>query len=239
MTYAAGLNAVTIVWIAERFTEEHRATLDWLNDITSEKFSFIGLEVELWQIDESQIAPKFNVVSTPNDWTRTVASAASKIAGELTETKALQLEYWTALRTFMESGDGRVRPRKPFPQHWTDFAVGRVDFHISAAVNTRERLIRVELVIEGLDAKAHFHLLHGQKEVIEAEVGEPLKWDEKPDRTVSVIAVFWHDTDPADRASWAEQHRWLSERLEKFHAVFSARIQQLDADEYSPEIDDE
>lgn len=28
LTYAAGLNAVTIVWIAERFTDEHRATLD-------------------------------------------------------------------------------------------------------------------------------------------------------------------------------------------------------------------
>jgi hypothetical protein len=28
LTYAAGLNVVTIVWIAERFTEEHRAALD-------------------------------------------------------------------------------------------------------------------------------------------------------------------------------------------------------------------
>lgn len=30
LTYAAGLDAVTIVWIAERFTDEHRAALDWL-----------------------------------------------------------------------------------------------------------------------------------------------------------------------------------------------------------------
>ena len=28
LTYAAGLNAVTIVWIADRFTDEHRAALD-------------------------------------------------------------------------------------------------------------------------------------------------------------------------------------------------------------------
>src|SRR5205823_7927290 len=34
ITYAAGLNAVTIVWIADRFTEEHRAALDWLNEHT-------------------------------------------------------------------------------------------------------------------------------------------------------------------------------------------------------------
>ena len=34
LTYASGLEAVTIVWIAARFTEEHRSTLDWLNKIT-------------------------------------------------------------------------------------------------------------------------------------------------------------------------------------------------------------
>ncbi|MGM9795566.1 MAG: hypothetical protein ACI3ZZ_05045 [Candidatus Aphodosoma sp.] len=28
MTYAAGLDAVTIIWIAQRFTEEHRAAID-------------------------------------------------------------------------------------------------------------------------------------------------------------------------------------------------------------------
>ena len=28
LTYASGLDAVTIVWIAARFTEEHRSTLD-------------------------------------------------------------------------------------------------------------------------------------------------------------------------------------------------------------------
>jgi len=32
MTYAAGLKAVSIVWIAASFTEEHRAALDWLNE---------------------------------------------------------------------------------------------------------------------------------------------------------------------------------------------------------------
>jgi hypothetical protein len=62
LTYAAGLDAATIVWVAERFCEEHRAALDWLNDITSDKFEFFGLEIELWQIGESAAAPMFKLL---------------------------------------------------------------------------------------------------------------------------------------------------------------------------------
>lgn len=58
LTYASGLDAVTIVWIAARFTEEHRSTLDWLNKITNESFRFFGLEVELWKIGNSPAAPR-------------------------------------------------------------------------------------------------------------------------------------------------------------------------------------
>ena len=68
ITYAAGLNAVTIVWVAERFTEEHRAALDWLNERTDDKIHLFGLEIELWRIGDSPIAPKFNIISQPNDW---------------------------------------------------------------------------------------------------------------------------------------------------------------------------
>jgi hypothetical protein len=45
LVYASGLKAVTIVWIASQFTDEHRATLDWLNAITDEEFQFFGLEI--------------------------------------------------------------------------------------------------------------------------------------------------------------------------------------------------
>lgn len=39
LTYAAGLDAVTIVWIAPRITDEHRAALDWLNEVTDERIN--------------------------------------------------------------------------------------------------------------------------------------------------------------------------------------------------------
>ena len=73
ITYAAGLNAVTVIWIASKFVEQHRAALDWLNEITSEGTNFFGVEVELWRIGASpQMAPKFNIVSKPNAWSKQV-----------------------------------------------------------------------------------------------------------------------------------------------------------------------
>lgn len=59
--YAAGLEAATIVWVAAEIRDEHRAALDWLNHITSEQFMFFGLELELWRIGDSLMAPKFKV----------------------------------------------------------------------------------------------------------------------------------------------------------------------------------
>ncbi len=126
LTYAAGLNAVTVVWIAERFTEEHRAALDWLNEITDEEFSFFGLEIELWRIGNSPMAPKFNVVSHPNNWQKTVSRISR---GELTPTNQLYLEYWTGFRDFLEQRNGVIKPVEPLPQNWLSPSVWGV--HIS------------------------------------------------------------------------------------------------------------
>src|ERR1051326_1306671 len=127
LTYASGLEAVTIVWISARFTDEHRSTLDWLNRITDDRFRFFGLEVELWRIGTSSPAPKFNVVSKPNDWSQSVAQAARVIDdSELSETRVVQKAYWGALNAVLNAAGGLVSGnRKPQPQAWMQFPIGR------------------------------------------------------------------------------------------------------------------
>ena len=71
MTYASGLKAVTIVWIAKKFTEEHRSSLDWLNEITDDSFNFsvlnmfdvISLSPKEFFLLESNIITSFSSVS--------------------------------------------------------------------------------------------------------------------------------------------------------------------------------
>ncbi|MFL6210341.1 MAG: DUF4268 domain-containing protein [Pyrinomonadaceae bacterium] len=233
LTYAAGLEAVRIVWIAERFTEEHRATLDWLNEITDERFNFFGLEVELWRIGGSQMAPKFNVVSKPNDWTKKVSGAAAHFQlAELTERKQLWLEYWTEFRDYLQQQRSFLKTQKPLPQHWYNFTVGRSYFVLSALAGFRDKWIKVALTLSGPDAKAHYHLLLQHREDIELEIGETLVWDERPDYKESHVYLIKNNVDPMMRSDWTQQYMWFRETLEKFHKAFAARIKTLDASSY-------
>lgn len=236
LTYASGLQAVTIIWIASRFTEEHRSTLDWLNRITDTGFHFFGLEVELWKIGESSPAPKFNIVSKPNDWSRSVAQATRAMdETDLSETRIKQLEYWTAFHSVLDEIAGPVDGnRKPQPQSWMPYYIGKGGFHLSAVTIRPKRTIRSELYIKGSRAKAHFHLLREQREAIEQELGYPLKWEELSARQDSRIATYLGDVDPGDEQDWSRQHEWLATHLNDFHRVFANRVRALNADDWRP-----
>lgn len=154
LTYAAGLDAVTIVWIARNFTDEHRAALDWLNRVTEEGFNFFGLEVELWRIGDSPVAPKFNVVARPNEWTRTVRELGEKGAAQRN-----WVEYWTSFAEFVARKGGPIKPPRPSPSYWVGWGLGRTGFSLVALVAFRDRHADVRVEMMGSEGKAHFHLL--------------------------------------------------------------------------------
>ena len=236
LTYASGLEAVTIIWIAALFTEEHRATLDWLNRITDESFRFFALEVELWRIGESPAAPKFNVVSKPNDWSRSVARAARSIdESELSETRITQRNYWGALNAALDRARGPVSGnRKPQAQSWMGFPIGRTYFNLAACMAIAKRQIRAEVYISGDAAKAGFHLLREQSAEIERELGHALEWEELPTRRDSRVAVYLNDLDPTDETDWPRQHDWLATNLNALHGAFAHRVKALDPDQWQP-----
>jgi len=57
ITYASGLKAKTLVWIADSFTDEHRQAIDWLNESKGESAHFFGLEIYAIKIGDSLPAP--------------------------------------------------------------------------------------------------------------------------------------------------------------------------------------
>lgn len=232
LTYAAGLNAVTIVWIAERFTEEHRATLDWLNERTDEKINLFGLEIELWRIGDSPIAPKFNIISQPNDWSRTVRQVAVG-GGEVSAHKQLQLKFWTAFKDYMEAEGSFIRCQKPLPQNWTNHAIGRSGVHLTSIVSlwnsetgVKGPEIRAELYMDGPSAKEEFAALEKQKENIEKALGFALTWHNLENKATCRLYTR-QNADFLDEALWPQQFEWLKQRLETMHKVFGPIVKNM------------
>lgn len=221
ITYAAGLDAVTIVWISAKVADEHRKACDWLNEVTAENIRFFALEVELWRIGESAPAPKFNIVSQPNAWGTTVAMARKAIvSGELSETQQLQVEYWTAFEQRLASAKGAVKARKVVSGGWVAHAIGKSGVSLNTAMNTLKNRVRVDLYLSGPRAKANFGQLFAHKEVIEATIGVPLDWQLRPDRPESRISLSKEGCNPRLRSEWASQHDWLVATILKFHQGF-------------------
>lgn len=67
ITYASGFDAEIVIWIVKDVRDEHKQAVDWLNDHTDDKINIFAIRNELWQIGDSPYAPKFQVISKPND----------------------------------------------------------------------------------------------------------------------------------------------------------------------------
>jgi hypothetical protein len=227
MVYATNRKAKAVVWIATKISDEYRKVLDWLNDNTPDTIAFYGLEIELWRIGDSLPAPRFNVVCEPNELTK-IERSAGGVAAEPTETKLLQLEFWKALREKGENDPGSLSFRKPRPQHWYHFAVGRSGFDISVNARTWQRKeISCELYIAGrVGADLAFELLQEDKDAIEAKLGA-LEWMPLPGKGACRI-VQRKEADIDDREAWPELLDWLLERAKAFHSVFSPLVTSLD-----------
>lgn len=233
ITYASGLKAVTIVWIANPFTAEHRAALDWLNEITDRKFNFFGLEVELWRIGDSAVAPKFNVIAKPNAWSKTVSEGVARVeSAVLTPTKQLQLEYWSKFCEYASSHPTTIRTTKPLPQNWMNMSIGRSGFGLVAVVSTWNTdqatyeigEIKAEVVITDPNNKTYFEQLLTDKGRIETELGYELIWF-SPEKSSKIH--IRQTADIQNREQWTNQFAWLLSKLEDLRRVFGDRIKAL------------
>ena len=239
LTYAAEFKVSTVIWIARRFTDEHRAAVDWLNEISAEAIGFFGLEIEIWKIGESAPAPKFNIVAKPNSWTK---GGRAHVTG-LTDTQQLQLDFWRGFEAHVSQYGQRIkRTSTPRAQNW--MAAGRVElpgFLLFTVVSTYSEArgwdgdeIRVELHIRKGDLSAQYYdRLLSQREELEQEMDGELSWP-YPHESTRCKVYIRRDTDLNDPDARTEQYLWLLDRLETFHRVFADRVRKLEVNSPGP-----
>jgi len=148
----------------------------------------------------------------------------------------MQLEYWTALKDDLH-GQKTLRPRKPLPQHWYDFSIGRSGMHLTTTTNSRDNQLTAEVYLADENAKAYYHLLLPHKHDIENELGFSLNWYELPERKACRIFRLKENVDVTNRVIWPEIRQWQIESLELLHKVFKPRLLKLNVDDGMPDTD--
>lgn len=215
ITYASGYNAKVIIWVVKDVREEHRNAIDWLNENTNEEIGFYLLKIELWQIENSLPAPKFEMICKPNDWAKAIKSSSEST--ELTDTKIKQLEFWDAFKSFAKQNNTPLRFQKSYPQHWTNISMGSSDCHISLTINSRDKQFGCEVYIP--NNKELYKQFLEKKTEIENSIGEHLEWMELPEKKASRIKISCSG-DFDNQKDWTKYFEWMQEQAEKFQKVF-------------------
>lgn len=97
LTYLAGLEARTVIWIAREFNEAHLSAVQWLNENAGDElnpFDFFAVQLKVVQIDNSRLAPLFEVLERPSGWDRSIRASTSE-PGPLAEVVRGRRSFWT------------------------------------------------------------------------------------------------------------------------------------------------
>ncbi|WP_019892643.1 DUF4268 domain-containing protein [Allobaculum stercoricanis] len=215
ITYASGKSADIVIWVVKRAREEHRSAIEWLNNHTDENIAFFLVEIKLYQIGNSDIAVKFEVVEKPNDWVKEIKRNTSN-----SPTLQARYDYWVAFNDYAfqnQAFAGEFGKRKASTDHWMDMSVGSSACHIVINQIRKDNRLVVEWYIS--DDKDLFHKLYSFKSEIESEMGMKLEWRELPEKKASRILIS-HPVDFDHKDKWVEQFDWTIDVAMKMKKVF-------------------
>lgn len=218
ITYAAGKEATTIIWIVKYARDAHRAAIEWLNNHSDEDINFFLIEIELWQINDSLFAPKFNIVEQPNNWTKEIKKSSF---GSSTPALQSRYDFWTKFNNIAFEDPAykkEFRAKKPSTDHWYTLSIGISKCTIDILYLVQRNEIAVELYIH--DSKDLFDTYYSHKSEIEAIIGEPLDWRKLPEKKASRI-LLTKSFDLSDNALLDDEIKWIKEFTLKYKKAFT------------------
>lgn len=216
ITYAAGLDAKTIIWIVKEAREEHKAAIEWLNNNSSEEIGFFLIELHAYKINVSLPAPMFKVVEKPNNFTKT--SKQNYSDKELNRSQNERLMFWEEFNTVIVAKGKPFSVRKPTTDHWYDVAIGTSEAHLAINLVNKENKIVLELYI--LDNKKLFDHLYEDKEKIENTLQMNFSWERLDGKKASRIKHDVLGLDFSDHSNYPQLMDECIEKILKMRDVF-------------------
>lgn len=217
ITYASGYDAKYIVWIVKEAREEHIQAINWLNEITGDDRNFFLVKIELWQIENSVLAPKFQIICRPNEWGKTIRN--KRVSTEFSNAQMVHYSIWSDFKDYALARKPKFNLRTPSQDHWYDISVGRSGVHIALTAHSKENLLSCQFYIR--DDHELYHFLEQHKEEITQKLGLELNWDCVEGRKACYIETSKRFEElVTDNVSNKECLAWMFNMVSKFYDVF-------------------
>ena len=126
LTYLAGLQAKTVVWVARDFEEAHLSAIHWLNENTPAEFSFFAVRLSVVKISDSPPVPLFEVMERQSDWDREIRAAVQPDRESLSPRGSFNRDFWTHHADRHPEGGlrrGFAGYNPTFPVQGTEFSI--------------------------------------------------------------------------------------------------------------------
>lgn len=173
LTYLAGLDARTAVWIVSDPRPEHTKAITWLNE--NRQVSFYLVKAEAIRIDDSKPACLLTLITGPSEETREVGDTKKDIAGR----HAIRRRFWQQFLERAKLKSKLFNSLSPTDDGWLATSAGKRGLQFLHSVT--QHAATAELVIDrGKDSDAEnraiLEKLKSHQAEIEKEVGAPLEW---------------------------------------------------------------
>lgn len=220
ITYAAGLDANTIIWIVKEAREEHRAAIEWLNNNTSKKIGFFLMELHAYKIDESRPAPMFKIIEKPNDFVKN--SKNNLKDREMNKSQAERLYFWTEMNKIIVERGRPFNVRKATTDHWYSIAIGSSEASIVINLVNKYNNIAIEIYIN--NNKELYDKLYSYKEEIEEKLGFSLEWLRLDNKKASRILTYIDGLDFNNRNNYPQLINESINTVIKMRDIFTPYI---------------
>ena len=241
ITYASMLKADYIVFIAEKFRDEHLTAIDWLNEqFKLESAKFFAVKISAIKIGDSKPAPLFTIIKEPDIKIKEIELERTSI--EISALVENRKKFWIDFIKEYAKDTPSWKDKKPTNENYLVHRTGRSRIGITARIGEYPTVsIGFDTTSKEKNQKIFSYIKEKYMTTIEQKLGlekGDLDWRSPGDGSLNekvryteilVSADFKIDFKNSSEKENLTCKQWLVKNMKKFYEVFTPILEEFES----------
>ena len=229
LTYAAGLDADVLIWIAETFRDEEIAVINWLNRISPEETPvFFALQIGLIKIGNSDSALDINIVVQPDKWTKKVNSL--RIAKQANMNAEKYYGFWNNFIEYFNIKRNELKNRTPPKGNYIDMRSKTKGYFNYTFYFSKGKVPAILLWLGHEDTKEENEVIFNKLKEHQHELASTLPnliWENNPNNKSKRIIFPRDEGYNFSEDGQEDVFEWFVQAVQKFEKAFNPLLDEI------------